>query len=510
MTAYGHAPETAAMGLCGCAACGGGRSPGETTGEAMVAELDSAESSGVDEIDALVAGTAYKWGPIGLMGASVAVSYSFMDSVPDYYDSGEISGFAAFTSAMEDAARSALDIWASVANISFYEVSDSGDGGQIRFGSNDQTLDGSAGYAYYPSSIDIGGDVWIANDISGNLTPVAGDYYFLTYLHEIGHAIGLKHPGNYGSGDPPYLSSSLDNTDNTVMSYIDGTVSYPATVGYLDIQAAQYLYGTSTAGSLGNVTWGDDNADSFTGDSGENYFIGNGGSDVADLGDSDDGGLLGSGDDTVRAGGGADLLYGNQGTDLLSGGSGSDTLFGGQNGGSKSAGETGFLAYRDGVDTLVGNAGADLIYGNHGGDLMIGGDDSDVLYGGQDADTLSGGSGFDTLFGNLGADLLSGGGSSDIIYGGGGDDTMNGGDGLDRFVIQSGGGNDQIEDFTYFSDYLMVESGINGTSIAEDQDVIDAASQSGSDVIVDLGGGNTVTLIGYSVGDLITADITVF
>lgn len=60
-------------------------------------------------------------------------------------------------------------------------------------------------------------------------------------LHEIGHAIGLKHPFD----EPLTLASNLDNTSQTVMSY-----QGPYTVnqlGPLDIAAAQYLYGFPSA-----------------------------------------------------------------------------------------------------------------------------------------------------------------------------------------------------------------------------------------------------------------------
>lgn len=480
--AIGHDGRLGAAGLCGCPSCGA--APAVQGHDRRY--LSGSETSGDDTIDALVVGTASKWGPSGLMGKSVGVTYSFLTSAPSY---NAVSSFQEFNATMKSAARQAFADWSSVADITFTEVSS---GGDIQLGTEASTE--FAGYAYYPSSDEIGGDIWIANNFDYNTAPVAGNYGYLTLLHEIGHAIGLKHPGAYGSSDEaPYLSSSVDNTDNTVMSYTDGTVLYPADVGPYDIQAARYLYGHSGSGTIGNVTFGTDSAEVFTGDSGIQYVHGRDGNDYVELFGGNDGVAAGSGNDTVLAGDGTDLVYGNVGTDLLSGGGGSDTIFGGQNDGPASTGSSSDQpsAFRSGTETIDGGAGADLLYGNHGPDLIIGGAGIDVLYGGQDNDTLSGGASSDSLYGNRGDDLLVGG------------------DGFDRFVFTSNSGADTISDFTYFTDYLAIQSNINGTGIASFSDVAGRATQSGTDVIIDLGDGNSITLTNYSTSSLISADVLI-
>lgn len=80
-----------------------------------------------------------------------------------------------------------------------------------------------------------------------------GDYGYTALIHEIGHALGLKHPGNYNAGgggaSPPYLPSSMDSRAFTTMSYstpAGWTGTDASTMGYLDIAALQFLYGKGT------------------------------------------------------------------------------------------------------------------------------------------------------------------------------------------------------------------------------------------------------------------------
>ena len=62
---------------------------------------------------------------------------------------------------------------------------------------------------------------WGTNDL---VTPKIGQWGALTYIHELGHALGLDHPGNYNGGNPTYGSNALytmDTIQYTVMSYFD-------------------------------------------------------------------------------------------------------------------------------------------------------------------------------------------------------------------------------------------------------------------------------------------------
>ncbi len=116
---------------------------------------------------------------------------------------------------------------------------------------------GGYAYAYYPDATgfySIGSDVHLSDryidpalDPYNNFASGPGSHGYTTLIHEIGHALGLKHPGNYNSGGGgaagPYLPTNLDNLGNTVMSYSFGGFA-PATLMPLDIAALRSMYGS--------------------------------------------------------------------------------------------------------------------------------------------------------------------------------------------------------------------------------------------------------------------------
>jgi serralysin len=74
-------------------------------------------------------------------------------------------------------------------------------------------------------------------DTNGFQNP-AGEHGYVSLIHEIGHAIGLKHPHD----SSPNLPTAEDNHTNTVMSYQFYGESPGSPMGY-DLLALQYMYG---------------------------------------------------------------------------------------------------------------------------------------------------------------------------------------------------------------------------------------------------------------------------
>ncbi|MDJ0630833.1 MAG: M10 family metallopeptidase [Rhodobacter sp.] len=384
----------------------------------------------------------------------------------------------ALTAEGQQLARWALEAWTAVSGLNFAET---GGAAQI-------TFDDEASGAYANSSLS-GGYLTssFVNVSKFNWLPVYGttidSYSFQTYIHEIGHALGLGHAGHYngsasysqtGSGSNHYLN---DSWQATVMSYFDqventfiaADYAYVTTTMQADVVAIQDLYGTAVSHNPGNTTYGaNSNLGGYLGDLFGQIFaedpadpalysgarvaltvFDTGGIDTLDfspvsaaqtidLGDaaiSDVGGATGtlaiargtvienaiggSGNDTLLGNGADNMLNGGGGDDSLSGFDGADTLHGGGNADTLRGG--------GGNDRLLGDDGSDDLFGEANPDRLLGGGGSDYQNGGGGSDTLLGGAGGDELFGGPGGDLLRGETGSDNLMGGDDGDTLRGG-----------------------------------------------------------------------------------
>ncbi|CAO3439761.1 M10 family metallopeptidase C-terminal domain-containing protein [Azospirillum doebereinerae] len=400
------ATDTLAAAGCGCALCAGqaGLAAGAfaSTDAAAANGMDGAGSDVPSYVAALLPSSRPKWGS-AVVGTSALVTYSFMESPASYLGSGDRAGFAAMSQTQRGAVRQALAAWAAVARITFVEVADTGIGGAIRFATNAQH-GVSAAYAYYPSaSLAIGGDVFIANDSSANLNPTPGSYGYKTLLHEIGHAIGLKHPGNYNAGgsgaEGPYLPAAEDSSQYTLMSYHShpslGYSGSPTGPALYDVAAIQALYGANTQSRTGNDT----------------YSLANTASAFST---------------TIWDAAGADTIDASRQTlaatiDLRAGSFSSA----GTNGAGGAAVGNIAIAYGVTIENATGGSGDDALTGNDAANLLIGGAGDDTLTGGSGDDTLDGGTGTDTAVfsGNrAGYDIARSGATVTITHRNGGAD----------------------------------------------------------------------------------------
>lgn len=317
------------------------------------------------KIDALLAPKEPKWQDTDPTTSTVDVSYSFITQIPDYYavDAVERNNFIALNETQQKGAELALDLWEQVANIKFTKVDDAGDGGQIRFGTANIGTDSSA-HAYYPDSA-IGGDVWLNTDPGAggtNLIQTPGSFGFATMIHELGHALGLKHPGDYNAGgggtEGPYLPKEEDTNQYTIMSYNGhtGSSKNPQTPLLYDIAAIQYLYGANMTVRTGN--------DVYQWDTDQNFV------------------------EAIWDAGGNDTIDASKQTrrSIINLGAGSFSSIGFNE--NKDITDNLAIAFNVTIENAIGGFGNDEITGN---------ETKNSLQGAGGADTLTGGAGNDTF-----------------------------------------------------------------------------------------------------------------
>lgn len=321
-----------------------------------------ATTTGNNSIDALLYSS---WAPAA--GAAVSLTYSFLTAAPATASADDAHGFKAMTSTQQAALKVALDTWAAVANIHFTQVAS---GGDIQAGTNDQG-DASSGYAYLPNGR---GPVYLYtnNRDAFNATFADGDYGRSVLIHELGHTLGLKHPGDYDSTgnnvDGPFLPAATDTLDYTQMSYHNGAGfslngNYGVTPMLYDIQAIQYMYGANLAYHTGADTY------RFVKDSAPQCIWDAGGTDTLDF----------------SACTNATVINLNPGT--------FSSTAPGYNNVS--------VAFNVTIERAVAGAGGSTIYGNDAGNVIIGGIRNDIIDLGKGSDTVDGGGGSDTVVFNL-------------------------------------------------------------------------------------------------------------
>jgi len=109
------------------------------------------------------------------------------------------------------------------------------------------------------------------------------------------------------------------------------------------------------------------------------------------------------------------------------------------------------------------------------------------------------------VIGNAKANTIEGGSGNDVIDGASGNDTLTGGSGKDVFVIAKGRGNDTITDFNGGAGDTVRLEGLHFNSFAE---VKAAMKQSGTDVMLDLGGGQALKFIDAKIGGFAADDFS--
>jgi serralysin len=222
----------------------------------------SATLTGNAQVDSLLVGTYWMGNTWSTGTFTTPLTYSFMTETSRfasiYSSENEYEAGYVLTSAQQSGITSALSMWSSVANIKFTQVSESTTTvGDLRFGGYLDMDSDTAAWGYFPADTPSGGDVWLG-PVTNSPTPDKGTYDYLVFMHEIGHALGLKHPFSQSLSNATVLASQFDDVSNTVMSYNTSYSYEPTTPMLLDIAAIQSLYGANTQWQTGNNTysWG--------------------------------------------------------------------------------------------------------------------------------------------------------------------------------------------------------------------------------------------------------------
>lgn len=466
-------------------------------------------------------------------------------------------------------ATAALEAWSDVLGIPFVPVTSGVDViPDITF--YDEFDSATAGPVGLDGERVISSFVNIPRELLSGPSVEFGGYTFDIYVHEIGHALGLGHSGNYNEVATFGISNHYlnDSTQISAMSYfrpsdnplIDADYIYVATPMSADIAALQELYGVETDTRLGDTVYGygsntggflDDVFSAVTsgGRSAGLTLYDDGGDDwlnvAGDLGAaridlrpgaiSDAFGLRGnlviapgtfienaiggSAGDLIEGAAisnrlegrlGDDRLFGLQGEDVLIGGGNNDRLFGGP--------DNDWLQGDAGIDVLIGGMGADTLYGGEGADVLRGGADNDDLRGGNGVDRLFGGGGADRHIGGDGDDFLRGGAGDDLLKGDAGQDRLIGdqgadrlfgGEGADVFIFASGDGVDRIDDFEMGLDRIRLSSTLWDGDLTGEQVFANFARADGGAVVFEFDGGERVTLANTQYNDALADTLVI-
>lgn len=450
------------------------------TGSSRYSSAFAVPSSGRHEIDSLIGGRF--WSSDGVWGKPLKLTYGFVS--PGYekavadWDEGLGLDPAFISNGLRASTAHIFRHLSEFTNLSFSEQKGGGEPGRILIGASKTlsgpSIQGTLAHAVYPNSADdFSGSVWFNSWHSyQKMDALPGSELWSIAMHEIGHALGLKHPhdGNHFHGFPAtrvYNSSaySLMSYENRIGGEPSSShKSTPLTYMLNDMAALQYLYGknlnTRTGGDryrfdgktyIHETIWdaGGDDTISWVGRNtmanislvpGTLSFFGG----IDETSDpaiwSKGSGILGIAHDTyiesAEGGNGHDILRGSDRNNRLFGGPGNDFFVGSQGedamDGGKGIDTVSYSALTDPVSVTLNGASSAVV--------KINGKDKNTLRsienlgGGAGADHLTGDSGDNLLWGGDGNDDINGGAGRDRIYGNGGADRLSGGAGADIFA----------------------------------------------------------------------------
>lgn len=294
------------------------------------------------------------------------VEYAFPDIVPSYYQGTDLElDWSPASNAIRSAYLEIFELLEERFNVTFVPAQDIEDPNVVSVSQRDLMLN-TAGFAYYLGTNDpISGDIFIDPDYSNpRVIGAATNFDYELLIHELGHALGLKHPFEGEGLNTVTLEVSEDSSAWTVMTYTHDPSKYNGDFRGFDIMALAELYGVRDTYKAGDDVY------SFS-PAGPVFVLDGAGFDIISASslsasvtiDLREGAHSSVGVPTELVAQSNQLIISSGSKiEAASGGSGSDLIYG-----------------NDLDNVLLGGAGSDRIFAGEGADIVVGGTADDVI-----------------------------------------------------------------------------------------------------------------------------------